>query len=322
MWIKSPSDLLVKTTALALSAVAGVYSIIGLTAIFPAAVVAVGIMTATLECAKIVTACWLRANWDDTHTFVRFYLVASVTVLMLITSTGVYSFLAKAHVSAQIEHMDTSSDAALASARLAAQRQVVADWKEQITYLDQTIQRVRAGSREWAAIQRQRGVLLHNLTDAQTVVSKLSVDTARSNLVSKRADTDYGPLRFIAMALYSSDDSEHLEAAVRWVNLLLIAVFDPLAIMLWIVATRRKPADQLVVVRGPRGRFVSPRQPPEPEPEPTPEPESPTPEPVPEPVPEPGPIYDEDLKSEPEGEKDVSSFGFSIVGDKKPPANQ
>ena len=322
MWIKSPSDLLVKTTALALSVVAAVYSIIGLTAIFPAAVWAVGIMMATLECAKIVTACWLRANWGATHTFVRTYLVASVAILMLITSTGVYSFLAKAHVSAQIEHLGTSSDATLANAQLTAQRQVVDDWKGQIAYLDQTIQRVRAGSREWAADQRQRGVLLHNLNDAQTVLAKLSVEATRSNLVSKRAETDYGPLRFVAMALYSSDDSEHLEAAVRWVNLLLIVVFDPLAIMLWIVATGRK-VDAVSLIRGPRGRFISqkPKSEPEPEPEPEPAPE-PEPEPVPGP-PEPGPIYDEDLKSEPEpGEKDVSTFGFSIVGDKKPPSNQ
>jgi hypothetical protein len=308
MWIRPPSDFLVKATALALSAVAGVYSIIGLTAIFPAAMVAVGIMTATLECAKIVTACWLRANWDDTHAFVRIYLVASVAVLMLITSTGVYSFLAKAHVTAQIEHMDTSSDAALASARLAAQRQVVDDWKGQIAYLDQTIQRVRAGSREWTAVQQRRSALLRNLNEAQTAIAKMTVETTRSNLVSKRAETDYGPLRFIATALYSSDDSEHLEAAVRWVNLLLIAVFDPLAIMLWIVATRRK-SDTLGIVRGPRGRFVSQNQKPEP-----PAPEPPAPEP-----PAPEPPAPEPPAPEPPKSGDKSTFGFSIIGEEPKP---
>lgn len=103
--------------ALTISAVAAYYSIIGLTAIFAAAVIPVIIMGAVLEIAKITTAVWLHTFWHDTTFLIKSYLTTATIVLMLITSMGIFGFLSKAHIeqaansttiSAQLERIDTA----------------------------------------------------------------------------------------------------------------------------------------------------------------------------------------------------------------------
>lgn len=101
--------------ALTVSAVAAYYSIIGLTAIFAAAVIPVIIMGASLEVAKITTAVWLHTYWNEAPFLMKTYLTTATVVLMLITSMGIFGFLSKAHIEqtassgglvAQIERID------------------------------------------------------------------------------------------------------------------------------------------------------------------------------------------------------------------------
>jgi lysozyme family protein len=101
--------------ALTVSAVAAYYSIIGLTAIFAAAVIPVIVMGAVLEIAKITTAIWLHSFWDVAPRLIKWYLTSATVILMLITSMGIFGFLSKAHIEqnansgnmvAQIEQVD------------------------------------------------------------------------------------------------------------------------------------------------------------------------------------------------------------------------
>jgi len=84
--------------ALCISAVAAYYSIIGLTAIFAAAVIPIIIMGSVLEVAKITTAVWLHRYWSLSPYLMRIYLTTAVVVLMFITSMGIFGFLSKAHI--------------------------------------------------------------------------------------------------------------------------------------------------------------------------------------------------------------------------------
>ena len=84
--------------ALTVSAVAAYYSIIGLTAIFAAAVIPIVIMGGALEVAKITTAVWLHKFWDDTTWMMKAYLTVATIILMIITSMGIFGFLSKAHI--------------------------------------------------------------------------------------------------------------------------------------------------------------------------------------------------------------------------------
>lgn len=92
--------------AISISIVAAYYSIVGLTAIFAAAVVPVIIMGTVLEVGKITTAIWLHLNWKRANTLIKSYLVTSTFVLMLITSMGIFGFLSRAHIEQQSATQD------------------------------------------------------------------------------------------------------------------------------------------------------------------------------------------------------------------------
>ena len=84
--------------ALVISAIAAWYSIIGLVAIFAAAVIPVVIMGTALEIGKITSAIWLHFNWKSNHILIKGYLIFAVLLLMFITSMGIFGFLSKAHI--------------------------------------------------------------------------------------------------------------------------------------------------------------------------------------------------------------------------------
>ena len=89
---------LILITALCLSAIAAYYSIIGLIAIFAAAVIPIAIMGTALEVSKLVTTVWLHEYWDRCKLKMKLYLVPAVVVLMFITSMGIFGFLSKSHI--------------------------------------------------------------------------------------------------------------------------------------------------------------------------------------------------------------------------------
>lgn len=89
---------LMLSVALCLSAVAAFYSIVGLTAIFAAAVIPVIIMGSILEIAKLVITVWLHEFWTQVKLTMKIYLIPAVITLMFITSMGIFGFLSKAHI--------------------------------------------------------------------------------------------------------------------------------------------------------------------------------------------------------------------------------
>ena len=93
-------------TALAISAVAAFYSIVGLMAIFSASAISIAVMGVVLEIGKLVTATWLYHSWPRVSRILKYYLALAVVILMFITSMGIFGYLSKAH----IEQSTVSSD--------------------------------------------------------------------------------------------------------------------------------------------------------------------------------------------------------------------
>ena len=85
-------------TALAISAVAAFYSIVGLMAIFSASAMSIAVMGIVLEVGKLITASWLYQNWKRGPLLLKSYLTIAVVVLMFITSMGIFGYLSKAHI--------------------------------------------------------------------------------------------------------------------------------------------------------------------------------------------------------------------------------
>jgi hypothetical protein len=212
--------------ALLLSGIAGYYSVIGLAAIFMGAFWPVIIMGGSLEFAKLVTASWLYRNWKTAPFLLRTYLVIAVALLMLITSMGIFGFLAKAHI-------DSTLDAGANAVELKTlnQQQKIAD--ERLNYL---LSRAKDPSTASNQLDRQIQTTQKELTEINK--KRLPLLREENKLVA-----DIGPIKYVADMFFEGDGA--VDKAVRLVIFIIMLVFDPLAVLLLIAAniSMRKPEE-------------------------------------------------------------------------------
>jgi hypothetical protein len=233
--------------ALAISAIAAYYSIVGLTAIFAAAVVPIIIMGAALEIGKITAALWLKLNWQRANFTYKLYLVPAVTVLMLLTSMGIFGFLSKAHNDQSLVSGNTQASLALFDEKIKIQRENIDTARKALAQLDaQVNERLSRGTTEQgveraAVLRRQqtqeRNKLLKDINDAQINIQKLNEERAPIAAAVRKVEAEVGPIKYIAALIYGNNtDSTLLEKAVSWVIIVIVAVFDPLALVLILAA--------------------------------------------------------------------------------------
>jgi hypothetical protein len=241
--------------ALSLSSVAAWYSIIGLTAIFAGAVIPVIIMGGILEIGKITTTVWLRKYWGRCGFLLKLYLVPAVIALALLTSMGIFGFLSKAHMEHGISTGDSQAKLSLYDEKIKTQRDNIELARKALTQMDNQVdQRLSRGDSENSAeravqIRRQqageRTKLQKEIGDAQKEIAKLNEERAPVAAENRKVEAEVGPIKYIAALIYGDTaDNNTLEAAVRWVIILLVIVFDPLAIALVLAANASKEWDE------------------------------------------------------------------------------
>ena len=241
--------------ALALSTVAAYYSIIGLTAIFAGAVIPIIIMGSILEVGKITTTVWLRKYWHRASLTLKFYLVPAVVLLAFLTSMGIFGFLSKAHTDQNLVSGDVVAKVSLLDEKIKTQRENIELARKALAQLDaQVDQRLARGESEQGAeraiqIRRQqqgeRAKLQKEISDAQKEISKLNEERAPIAAEVRKVEAEVGPIKYIAAFIYGDNpDANLLEAAVRWVIILIVIVFDPLAIALVLAANASKEWDK------------------------------------------------------------------------------
>jgi len=241
--------------ALSLSSVAAWYSIIGLTAIFAGAVIPVIIMGGILEIGKITTTVWLRKYWNRCGFMLKLYLVPAVVALALLTSMGIFGFLSKAHMEQGINTGDSQAKLSLYDEKIKTQRDNIELARKALTQMDNQVdQRLSRGDSETSAeravqIRRQqageRTKLQKEIGDAQKEIAKLNEERAPIAAENRKIEAEVGPIKYIAALIYGDNaDNNTLEAAVRWVIILLVIVFDPLAIALVLAANASKEWDK------------------------------------------------------------------------------
>lgn len=225
-------------SAIALSIIAGYFSVIGLATIFAGAFLAVLIMGGALETAKVVTVAWLSRNWSNCPKSIKYYLSASVFVLMIITSMGTFGYLSKAHLETnnqvelsklQIQPLETQLE--LANKRLdTAQRQIDA--------LDSIVAGVdiEKASRIRNRQARERTALAAQIGDATREIESINTKLLPLRTRQSTIEAELGPLKYVAEMIYGNKAQEYFGSAVRTVIILLVLVFDPLAIVLMIAA--------------------------------------------------------------------------------------
>jgi hypothetical protein len=234
-------------TAVLLSGIAAYYSVIGLTAVFAAAAIPVAIMGASLELAKLVVASWLYRFWDNIPVLMRSYFTAALVILMAITSMGVFGYLSKAHLDQGVPTGEVAAKVALLDEKIKTQRDNVEAARSALKQLDSQVDQLLGrttddrGAERAVQIRRQQAAertkLQREIATAQTEIAKLNQERAPIASELRKVEAEVGPIKYIAALIYGDNpDESTLERAVRWLIIMLIIVFDPLAVLMLIAA--------------------------------------------------------------------------------------
>jgi len=237
--------ILLLFSALAVSTVAGYFSIVGLMAIFPAAAIPILAMGVVLEVAKLVTASWLYRYWNKTALAMKAYFTLAVIILSIITSIGIFGFLSKAHLEHSVSAGDNTLQVARLDRRIENEQRRITDAQTVLDQLDTTVQtlidydRIRGEDGAIATRENQapeRNQLNTAIDDAISAIDLLSEEKLILDTEQLLIEVEVGPLLYVAEMIYGNTDKETLDKTVRFVIILLILVFDPLAILLVVAA--------------------------------------------------------------------------------------
>ena len=234
--------------ALSLSVIAAYYSIAGLAAIFAAAVIPIIIMGSILELGKVVVTLWLHEYWQRCRMLMKVYLVSAVSVLMLVTSMGIFGFLSKAHSDQSMVSGDVQSKIAVYDEKIKIQKETIEANRKALKQLDEGVDQVlgrsttETGASRAVALrrsqQKERASLQAEISQSQKLISELNDARAPIAAEVRKVEAEVGPIKYIATLIYGDNpDANLLEKAVTWVIMLLVIVFDPLAIMMLLAAT-------------------------------------------------------------------------------------
>ena len=233
-------------TAVFLSAVAEYYSIVGLIAIFAASPIAVGVMGATLGIAKLITVSWLYRNWQHAPKLLKYYFTVAVATLMLITSLGIFGFLSKAHSEQSIVSGAALEKVMVYDEKINTSKSNIEQSRKALKQLDESVDQIMVrssseeGARKAASLRQtqrtERQRLLANIEAEQKRVSDLTEESAPSRSALRQIEAEVGPIKYIAKFIYGEASADLLDKSVTWVIILLIFVFDPLAVLMMIAA--------------------------------------------------------------------------------------
>lgn len=237
-------------TALLLSAVAAYYSVAGLVAIFSAATIPVIIMGGSLELGKIAATVWLHNNWRRAGWAFKLYLVPAVAFLMLLTSMGIFGYLSKAHSDQSLVSGDSQARIAIYDEKIKIERENIDANRRALKQMDEAVDQTMArtdserGAERSVQIRRsqqvERGRLLKEIDGSQKRIATLNEERAPLAAEFRKVEAEVGPIKYIAALLYGDNpDANLLERAVRWMIIMIVLVFDPLALALILAANKQ-----------------------------------------------------------------------------------
>ena len=229
-------------TALAISAVAAYYSIIGLIAIFSAAVIPIAVMGVVLELGKLVTASWLYHYWKKVPKILKTYLMSAVFILMFITSMGIFGFLSKAHIEQTTISGDKSLEIVSVENQIKRYETDIFRAENSLKLLDDTLARytqlgaVTKGLNARKEQEEERNELNQSIQNSTKIIAELTKKKFDLRKEQLRIESEVGPIKYIAELIYGDSTQSIIEDAVRWVIIIIVFVFDPLAVLLLISA--------------------------------------------------------------------------------------
>ena len=253
-------------SGLTISAVAIWYSVAGLVSIFAAAVIPIIVMGVVLEVSKLIATVWLKINWTRAPIFIRSYLIAAIAILMVITSMGIFGFLSKAHSDQSLVSGDVQSKIAIYDEKIKTARENIEANRKQLKQMDEAVDQVMGRSTDEKGADkavsvrknqsRDRVALAKDTEANQKLIATLNDQAAPIRAEVRKVEAEVGPIKYIASFIYGSNpDANVLEKAVTWVIIIIVVVFDPLAVILLLASqysfqwfrTAREEDDEIAV---------------------------------------------------------------------------
>jgi hypothetical protein len=208
-------------TSIALASIAAFFSIIGLAQIFPGSFWPIVIMGTVIEIGKLITVSWLYNNWKETSLLLKTYFLSAIVVIMLITSMGIFGYLSKAHIESNI----VVGSNAVQLQTIETQEKIARD------RLDYLLRQASDPQKTSARVDR-------DIRNTQAELKRLSEQKLPLLKEENLLLAEIGPIKYIAELIYDKSDPSFIDKAVRVVILLIIFVFDPLAVLLLVAANQ------------------------------------------------------------------------------------
>lgn len=230
-------------SGLSISAVAVWYSVAGLISIFAAAAIPIAVMGIVLELSKLVATVWLKQNWFIAPRLIKVYLLIAISILMLITSMGIFGYLSKAHLDQAVPTGDVVAKINLIDEKIKTERDNIEIAKKAMAQMDAQVDaRLNRSDDERGAERavqirktqgKERANLQSDIAKSQKLIAALNQERAPIASELRKVEAEVGPIKYIAALLYGDNpDQNVLERAVRWVIILIVIIFDPLAVVL------------------------------------------------------------------------------------------
>ena len=235
--------LLTFLSAISISVIAAGYSIVGLATLFAGAVVPIIAMGSALEVGKLVAASWLYHNWNsDVPRLLKGYLFGAIIVLIFITSIGIFGFLSKAHLDQVKPTSGNNIKIELLDNQINQQQKIIDRSQKTLDQLDKALEVyiekefVTRGLKERKKQEEERNTLNTAINEASDKIAELTNQKASLSLEQDKIEAEVGPIKYVAELIYGEQAQDNFDKAVRFVILILIFVFDPLAVLLLIAA--------------------------------------------------------------------------------------
>jgi len=235
-------SLLTLFTALAISSVAAAYSIIGLMAIFAAETTAIAVMAISLEAGKLIAASWIFQNWKKTPIIMKIYFISAIVILMIITSLGIFGFLSKAHIQQSNPTSLMEERIERIELKITQRQKQINRHQDRLDILDKAFEKyislgaVSKGFQKIGEMESDTTLLKTKIETLENEIDNLTDEKYSLKTDLNLAEVEVGPIRYVASMIYDDVSESQLEEAVRWIIILLIFVFDPLAVVLVIAA--------------------------------------------------------------------------------------
>jgi hypothetical protein len=234
--------------------------VIGLAQIFPGSYWPIIIMGSVLEAAKLVTVSWLYNNWKTTLSAMKLYFLIAVVLLMAITSMGIFGYLSKAHIEHSTSIAPLVEKVIIYEEKIKSIQATIERNNKNLSQYDEAVDQIMGRTKDERGAERANQIRKAQQKDRQRIatenaglqkeIQRLTEEKLPLSLEVKKAESDLGPIKYVADVVYGTQDRDIIDKAVRLVIFIIIVVFDPLAVLLLIAAnqTLRKMKEENGVI--------------------------------------------------------------------------